>query len=94
MGCFTAYLEQPYQAIGYILEGIELAHQSGKRQFEANGWFNLGLTLEQLIGQESEAMLAYENARKHFQEMGLDACIEKCNDAIQYLSEGLDNRED
>lgn len=90
MGDAYRNLEQPYQAIEYLLEGIEVAHQSGKRQFEANGWFNLGLTLEQLVGQESEAMLAYENARKLFQEMGLDACIENCNDAIQHLSEELD----
>lgn len=78
-------LEQYHEALEFLLQGIEVAHQSGHRQFEANGLFNLGLTLEQL-GQELEAILAYENALELFQEMGLDASVEDCNDKIQFLS--------
>ena len=56
----------------------------GDRHGEANTWFNLGNSWQNLQ-QKSKAKTAYENARKLYQAMGLDKKVAECDEAIQSL---------
>jgi hypothetical protein len=48
-------------------------------------WFNTGNALEKLNCCE-EALGAYRNARELYQNLGLDADVQKCDNAIQQLT--------
>ncbi|MBE9225985.1 tetratricopeptide repeat protein [Phormidium sp. LEGE 05292] len=81
-------LEQYDRAIPYLEQGIYIAKQNGDRLFEANGWSNLALALEE-IGKKSEAITAYENAYLLCQLMELNERVQEYNNCIQRLSEDL-----
>jgi tetratricopeptide (TPR) repeat protein len=79
-------LGQYQQAIELFQQSKQIATEIGDRNSEANVWFNLGLSLENL-NRESDALGAYRNARELFQAMGLDADVQDCNNSIERLSQ-------
>ncbi|WP_242051702.1 hypothetical protein [Nostoc sp. FACHB-280] len=65
---------------------MEISREIGDIRGEANAWYNLGLSLEN-VNRESDALGAYRNARELYQKMGLDADVQDCNDRIERLSQ-------
>ena len=81
----ACYSQEEYQqAIDYLKQSLAIFQQIGDRRGEASTWFNLGITQKKLQ-KNLEAKVAYENARKLFQAMGLDRDVAKCNKAIKEL---------
>ncbi len=72
------------QAVDFLLQGINLAHDSGFRQFEANGWYDLALALEE-DDNEAEAIFAAESALELFESMELVDQVEDARSLIQKL---------
>ena len=67
-------------------QSLEIAREIGARRGEAIAWFNLEVTRKNLQ-QKSEAKTAYENAKKLYQEIGLEQYVQDCNEAIESLEE-------
>jgi tetratricopeptide (TPR) repeat protein len=88
MGLGNAYnsLGEYQKAIDFYQQSLEIKREIGDRNGEANTWFNLGIT-RQNLQQKPEAKTAYENARNLYQAMGLDKDVKDCNEAIQRLEE-------
>ncbi|BAY32731.1 hypothetical protein NIES2107_46210 [Nostoc carneum NIES-2107] len=74
------------RAIEFLQQSLDIKREIGDIRGEATGWFNLGLALEN-VNRESDALGAYRNARELYQTMGLDADVQRCNDAIERLSQ-------
>ncbi len=68
----------------YYQQSLTIQEEIGDRYGEAASWFNSGNALAKL-GQKSEAIAAYQNARELYQAMGLDAKVQDCNNKIQRL---------
>lgn len=64
------HLDRDREACKFLCEGIEIAEKSNYREFEANGWYNLGLALESLE-QNKDAIHAFQKAHALFQSMDL-----------------------
>jgi tetratricopeptide (TPR) repeat protein len=77
-------LESYQRAIEYSQQSLEIARETGECSVQANAWCNLAIPLEKL-GQKSEALTAYQNARELYQAMGLDEDVKRCDNAIQLL---------
>jgi tetratricopeptide (TPR) repeat protein len=77
-------LEDYQQAIDYLQQSLEIAKEIGDHRGEANAWFNLGNTHNNLQ-QKAAAKTAYENARRLYRAMKLDKEVEDCDKAIQNL---------
>ncbi|MEH2241107.1 tetratricopeptide repeat protein [Nostoc sp.] len=79
-------LDNYERAFDYYQQSLQIQRKIGNLRGQANAWFNLGLTLEKVY-RESDALGAYRNARERFQEMGVNAELLLCNDAIERLSQ-------
>ncbi|BAY96876.1 tetratricopeptide TPR_3 [Tolypothrix tenuis PCC 7101] len=79
-------LENYERAINYYQQSLQIQRKIGNLRGQANAWFNLGLTLEKVY-QESDALGAYRNAHERFEEMGLNAELALCKNAIERLSQ-------
>ena len=88
MGLAYRNLGQYETAIDYLQQALDIAQEIGDRSGEALAWFNLGGALEK-VKQKSEAVDAYGNARQLYQEMGLDADVQDCDEAIERVSQGF-----
>ncbi|TBR60474.1 hypothetical protein B4U84_06335, partial [Westiellopsis prolifica IICB1] len=80
------YLGEYQRAINFYQQSLDIKTQIGDRSGQAIAWFNLGETLER-VNRQSDAMGAYRNACKLFQEIGLDAKVQDCSNAIERLSQ-------
>ncbi len=80
------YLGEYQWAIEFYQQSLEIKREIGDIRGEANSWHNLGLTLAK-IDRESDALGAYRNASELYQQMGLDADVQDCNNAIERLSQ-------
>jgi tetratricopeptide (TPR) repeat protein len=78
-------LEKYEQAISYLQRGIKAAKHSHHNQFEANGWFNLALVLESLH-HYSDAIFAYKEAFKLYQQMEMIENARDCRKAINQMT--------
>lgn len=65
-------------------QGLEIAEQIQQDRFAANAWFHLGDIFVEL-NQNSEAITAYESARRLYQAIGLNADAGNCDAALQSL---------
>lgn len=81
-------LEKYEQAISFLQRGIEAAHHSHHNQFEVNGRFNLALALESLH-HYSDAISAYEEAFKLYQQMEMIENAKDCRKAIIQMSKAI-----
>ncbi|MEH1918549.1 tetratricopeptide repeat protein [Nostoc sp.] len=79
-------LENYERAVDYYQQSLQIQTKIGNLRGQANAWFNLGLTLEKVY-RESDALGAYRNAHERFQEMGLNAELLLCNNAIERISQ-------
>jgi tetratricopeptide (TPR) repeat protein len=79
-------LGQYRQAIEFQQQSLNIARDIGNIRGKAIAWFNLGLSLEN-VNREPDALGAYRNAREPYQQMGLDADVQNCNNAIERLSQ-------
>ncbi|MFN6530793.1 tetratricopeptide repeat protein [Nostoc sp. ChiSLP03a] len=86
LGIAYRCLGQYQQAIEFQQRSLEIAREIGDRYGEAIAWYNLGLSLEN-VNRESDALGAYRNASELYQQMGLDAKVQDCNNAIERLSQ-------
>ena len=88
IGLGNAYdsLGQYQRAIEFFQQSLEISREIGDIRGEAIVWHNLGLTLAK-IDRESDALGAYRNASELYQQMGLDADVQDCNNAIERLSQ-------
>ncbi len=78
-------LGQYQRAIEFYQQHLEIAREIGDCNGEATAWFNLGWALEK-VNRESDALGAYRNACEVFQNIGLDAKVQDCHNAIERLS--------
>ncbi|MDJ0580326.1 tetratricopeptide repeat protein [Crocosphaera sp.] len=78
------FLRQHEEAINYHQEALNIFKRTGNKLEEAITNFNLGLSFKD-IQRHDDAMEAFRNARKLYQDMGLDKCVENCDDAINIL---------
>ncbi|MBE9145184.1 tetratricopeptide repeat protein [Planktothrix mougeotii LEGE 06226] len=62
-----------------------LAIQLENPQYQAIFWANLGESLGK-INRTEDSLGAYRNARELYQNLGLDADVQKCDNAIQQLT--------
>ncbi|MGB3493570.1 MAG: tetratricopeptide repeat protein [Elainellaceae cyanobacterium] len=79
-------LRQYHRAAEIYRQGIDIKQQVGDRYGEARGWANLGRALAKL-DQKFEARNAYENAQNIYQDLGLSADAEQCQEAIYRLGQ-------
>ncbi|OUL23200.1 transcriptional regulator [Nostoc sp. T09] len=79
-------LGQYPRAIEFFQQSLNIKREIGDIRGEANAWFNLGVALKN-VNREADALGAYRNARELYQEMGLDADVQYCNDRIERLSQ-------
>ena len=86
LGGIYYFLGEYQRAIDFYQQSLAITRQICDRNGEAITCFNLGITWERLQ-QISEATTAYKNARKLYQEMGLDNKVQKCDKALQELEE-------
>ncbi|MBD2483522.1 tetratricopeptide repeat protein [Planktothrix sp. FACHB-1365] len=76
-------LENYQTAIQYYQQA--LAIQLENPQYQAIFWANLGFALGK-INRTEDALGAYRNARELYQNLGLDADVQDCDNAIQQLT--------
>lgn len=88
LGIAYRSLGQYQKAIDYCQQHLEIARSISDRSGEAIGWFDLGDALSEL-NQKSDAIDAYGNARQLYEAMELDANVQNCDEAIEWLSQGF-----
>ena len=74
-------LEQYTEARKHYQQSLDIAKAINYRRGEADSVFNLGLVLIKL-SSSPEAVAALINARQLYQEMGLDAKVQECDNEI------------
>lgn len=74
------------QAIEFQQKSLDIAREIGDHKGQADAWFNLGLALEN-VNRELDALGAYRKARELYQTIGLDTNVQRCNNAIERLSQ-------
>lgn len=75
------YLELYQNARDSLCEGIEVAGRSGYCEFEANGWYNLGLVLEELE-ENVDAVFAFQESCDLFKSMNFSDQVDDAITAI------------
>jgi tetratricopeptide (TPR) repeat protein len=78
------------QALEFYEQCLIICHEIGDRKGEATTEFNLGNTFTKL-DRVPDALRAYENARQLYTDMGLEAEVHDCDNAIQELSSVLNH---
>jgi tetratricopeptide (TPR) repeat protein len=84
------YSQRDYaKAIDYYEKSLRIKLTIGDRNGAANSWFNLGLALSN-VNRVPDAMGAYRNARQLYSDMGLEAKVQDCDEALHHLSSALE----
>ncbi len=81
-------LGQDDEAITYYQKSLEIRQKIGHKRGEAITWFNLGVTFDN-IQRYDEAIEAFWNARKLYQDMGLNKYVEDCDNEITILESNV-----
>ena len=82
LGIVYYLLKQYERAFNLYQQDYEISHEIGDRRGEANSCFNLGLALVKL-NRKQESIKALQNARRLFQEMGLEHLVECCDNTMR-----------
>lgn len=69
---------------GCYERALALKRRMGDRPGEARTWFNVG-RLWMTVGDGAAARVAYEQALELFTELGLEAQVQRCREAIARL---------
>ena len=85
LGAAYLHQEEYEEAIDLCQQSLDISREIGDRNSQAIAWFNLGQSLEN-VNRESDALVAYCNARELYQSMELDADVQDCDNAIERLS--------
>ena len=82
----NAYYPQGHyvKAIEYYEQSLGIKQTIGDQNGEAIVWFNLGNCLTQAV-RVPDALSAYSTARQLYAEIGLEADVQDCDDAIHNL---------
>jgi tetratricopeptide (TPR) repeat protein len=78
-------LGQYPQAIEYLEQSLAIKCEIGYSAVEALAWLNLGEIFIK-VERVTDALGAYRNARQLYAEIGLEAEVQNCDNAIQQLS--------
>jgi tetratricopeptide (TPR) repeat protein len=91
IGLGAAYNSQSdyVRAINYYKQSLAIKCSIGDRHGEAKSWFNLGIVLSH-VNRVPDAMGAYRNARRLYSDVGLEARVQACDDALHHLSSSLE----
>jgi tetratricopeptide (TPR) repeat protein len=85
LGIATQAIGQYQQAIEYYKQSLQIQCKISDRRGQAISWLNLGSTLTK-VKQLTDALDAYNNARQLYADIGLEAKVQDCDNAIQQLS--------
>jgi tetratricopeptide (TPR) repeat protein len=85
LGTAAKALGQYREAIDYYEQSLQITREIGDLRGAAIAWFNLGNTLAK-IEHLPDALAAYHNARQLFTDMGIEAHVQDCDNAIETLT--------
>ncbi len=87
LGSVYCLLGQYEKTIEYYQQSLAIKREIRDRNGEANTLFNLGLSLKN-IQRNNEALEAFRNARRLYQDMELKQMVEVCDNEINGLVSG------
>ncbi|MDJ0581854.1 tetratricopeptide repeat protein [Crocosphaera sp.] len=77
-------LGQYQQAINYDQQSLDIARDIGDKRGEANACFNIAVAFTN-VQRNDDAIEAFSNARKLYQDMGINNMVERCDNEINAL---------